>query len=49
MPLDAFVQETVTALASGDPEAYVTAARQRRDAQRTGDIEATQRLNDLMG
>ncbi len=49
MPLDAFVQETVIALAGGEPEAYVAAARQRRDAQRTGDIEATQRLNELMG
>lgn len=49
MPLDAFVRETVAALDAGEPEAYVTSARQRRDAQRTGDIAATQRLNDLMG
>lgn len=49
MPLDAFVQETVAALEAGEPEAYVTSARQRRDAQRTGDIAATQSLNDLMG
>ena len=27
----------------------VEVARQRRDAQRTGDIRATQALNDLMG
>ena len=49
MPLDAFIRETVSALAAGEPEAYVTAARQRRDAQRSGDITATRRLNDLMG
>ena len=49
MPLDAFVAETVAALEAGDPEAYVTAARARRDAQRTGDIVATQRLNEVMG
>ena len=49
MPLDAFVRETVAELAAGEPEAYVTVARQRRDAQRTGDIAATRRLNDLMG
>ncbi len=48
MPLDAFIAETVAALEAGEPEAYVTSARQRRDAQRTGDIAATQRLNDLM-
>ena len=48
MPLDAFIRETLAALETGEPEAYVTAARQRRDAQRTGDIAATQRLNDLM-
>ena len=48
MPLDAFIAETVAALGAGEPEAYVTSARQRRDAQRTGDIAATQRLNDLM-
>lgn len=48
MPLEAFIAETVAALESGEPEAYVTSARQRRDAQRTGDIAATQRLNDLM-
>ena len=48
MPLDAFIAETVAALLAGEPEAYVTSARQRRDAQRTGDIAATQRLNDLM-
>ena len=49
MPLDAFIHETVAALEAGESEAYVSAARQRRDAQRTGDIEATQRLNELMG
>lgn len=48
MPLDAFIAETVAALLAGEPEAYVASARQRRDAQRTGDIAATQRLNDLM-
>ena len=48
MPLEAFIAETVAALEAGEPEAYVTSARQRRDAQRTGDIAATQRLNDLM-
>ena len=49
MPLEDFVAETVAALEAGDPEAYVEVARQRRDAQRTGDIRATQALNDLMG
>ncbi len=49
MPLDAFIRETVAALETGELEAYVTSARQRRDAQRTGDIAATQRLNELMG
>jgi hypothetical protein len=48
MPIEAFIAETVAALEAGEPEAYVTSARQRRDAQRTGDIAATQRLNDLM-
>ena len=49
MPLDAFIRETMAALDAGEPEAYVAVARQRRDAQRTGDIAATQRLNELMG
>lgn len=49
MPLDAFIHETVAALEAGESEAYVSAARQRRDAQRTGDIAATERLNELMG
>jgi uncharacterized oxidoreductase len=48
MPLDAFVAETVEALEAGEPEAYVRLARERRDAQRTGDIAATEHLNDLM-
>jgi uncharacterized oxidoreductase len=48
MALDDFVAETVAALAEGGPEAYVASARARRDAQRTDDIAATTRLNDLM-
>ena len=48
MPLDAFVRETVEALGIDEPEAYVGLARERRDAQRTGDIAATEHLNDLM-
>ncbi len=48
MPLDTFIRETVGALEAGEPEAYVRLARERRDAQRTGDIAATQHLNDLM-
>lgn len=48
MPLEDFVAQTMVALERGEPEAYVAAARERRDAQRTGDIEATQALNDLM-
>ncbi len=47
--LDDFVHETMTALALDHPEAYVAIARERRDAQRTDDIGATRRLNDLMG
>ncbi|WP_223622881.1 SDR family oxidoreductase [Microbacterium sp. EST19A] len=48
MPLEDFLAETLQALESGDPEAYVARARERRDAQRTDDIGATTRLNDLM-
>lgn len=48
MPLEEFVAETVAALESGEPEAYVARARERRDAQRTNDIAATITLNDLM-
>lgn len=49
VPLGDFVRETLEALESGEPEAYVRVARERRDAQRTGDLAATQALNDLMG
>lgn len=49
MPLEAFLDETMAALAAGEPEAYVTLARTRRDAQRTDDIVTTQRLNAALG
>jgi len=48
MPLDEFLAETLEALESGAPEAYVARARERRDAQRTDDIGITRRFNDLM-
>lgn len=48
MPLEQFLTETIQALGSGEPEAYVARARERRDAQRTDDIGITQRFNDLM-
>jgi uncharacterized oxidoreductase len=48
MPLEDFVAETLAALEADDPEPYVASARERRDAQRTGDIAATRRLNYLM-
>lgn len=49
MPLEEFIAETMAALESGAPEAYVERARDRRDAQRVDDIAATRRLNELMG
>ncbi|WP_375387123.1 SDR family oxidoreductase [uncultured Amnibacterium sp.] len=49
MPLDEFVEETMAALDAGEPEAYVTRAKQRRDAQRSDDILWTAQLNDAMG
>ena len=48
MPLDEFLAETIQALEAGEEEAYVARARQRRDAQRTDDIETTTRFNNLM-
>ena len=48
MPLDEFLAETLDALESGEPEAYVARARERRDDQRADDIGITQRFNDLM-
>ncbi|GGF10346.1 SDR family oxidoreductase [Subtercola lobariae] len=48
MPLDEFLAETLEALESGEPEAYVARARARRDAQRTDDIGITRQFNDLM-
>ena len=48
MPLEDFVSQTMEALGGGEPEAYIDLCKQRRDAQRTGDIRATQALNDLM-
>lgn len=48
MPLDDFLAETLDALENGEPEAYVTRARERRDAQRTDDLGITKRFNDMM-
>lgn len=48
MPLDEFLAETIEALESGEPEAYVARARNRRDAQRTDDLGITQSFNDMM-
>lgn len=49
MPLDEFIAETLIALESGEAEAYVARARERRDAQRTDDIGITQRFNAALG
>ena len=49
MPLEEFIAETVAALESGHPEAYVGRARERVDAQRIDDLGITQRFNDAMG
>ncbi len=49
MPLDAFLAETIAALEAGDAEAYVTRARERRDAQRTDDIGHTEQFNSNLG
>lgn len=48
MPLDDFLAETLAALEAGEPEAYVSRARERRDAQRVDDLGITKRFNDLM-
>ena len=48
MPLEDFVAETLAALESGESEAYVARARERRDAQRTDDIGITKSFNDVM-
>ena len=49
MPLEEFIAETIGALESGHPEAYVGRARDRIDAQRTDDLGITQRFNEAMG
>lgn len=49
MNLDDFIDETMSALESGHPEAYVARSRERRDAQRVDDVGITRRFNELMG
>lgn len=49
MPLEEFLAETMAALEAGEVEAYTSRARERRDAQRTDDISATERLNSGLG
>lgn len=48
LPLNEFLAETLAALESGEPEAYVARARERRDAQRVDDVGITARFNDMM-
>ena len=49
MPLEEFIAETIAALESGHPEAYVGRARDRVDAQRVDDLGITRSFNDAMG
>ncbi|WP_353647425.1 SDR family NAD(P)-dependent oxidoreductase [Nakamurella sp. A5-74] len=48
MPLDEFIAETIVVLETDSPEAYVARARERRDALRPREIEATRQFNDAM-
>ena len=47
MPLDTFIAETLDALATDEVEVLVPGAKERRDALRPGEVEATRKFNDF--
>lgn len=47
MPLDAFIAETLEVLATDAVEVLVPRAKERRDALRPGEVEATHKFNDV--
>ena len=47
IPLGQFITETLEALATDEVEVLVPRARERRDALRPGEVEATKKFNDF--
>jgi len=47
MPFDTFIAETLDALATDEVEVLVPRAKERRDALRPGEVEATRKFNDF--